>query len=159
MKSLNYLNWTLNNSQKQQTKKGNKTMPLMIHVTKADLLKGQMLPPGWKKAEVQAVYAKPSKDQESVNYWIVFAFLDDPDGRTIEHNFNSKALGISLQNFLAACKGMPLAEFMTAFPKSADIDLESTIGKQLHVKTKNEIFEGRPVNKIEDFASFDKVPF
>ena len=134
-------------------------MALLIHVTKADLMKNQVITPGWQKVEVQNVYPKMSKDNQSTNYWAVLVFMDDPDGRTIEHNFNSKALGISLQNFCAAVAGKTVVEFMASMPKTIDIDLESTIGKKLMVKIKNEIFEGRPVNKVEDFCPIDKVPF
>jgi hypothetical protein len=134
-------------------------MALQIHFTKAELLRGQALVPGWKKASVQNVWAKQSKDEESVNYWVEFLLTEDPDNRTVQHNFNSKALGISLQNFMAAIKGVPLNEFMANLPKEADIDLESTIGKPLHIKIDNEMFQGRPINKVKDFAPIDKVPF
>ena len=134
-------------------------MPLIIHTSKSDLMKGQIITPGWKECSVENAYAKQSKDGASVNYWITLAFVGDPDGRTLEHNFNSKALGISLQNFLAACAGKTVVEFMASLPKDVDFDLEQAIGKKLMVKTKNEIYEGRPTNKIEDFASLGKAPF
>ena len=134
-------------------------MALLIHVTKADLMKNQAITPGWKEAEVQEVYAKMSKDGQSTNYWVKLAFTEDADGRNIEHNFNSKALGISLQNYCAAILGKTVLEFMESMPKETTLDLESTVGKRLMVKIKNEIFEGRPVNKVEDFCPVGKVPF
>ena len=134
-------------------------MALLIHVTKADLMKSQIITPGWQKVEVESVYSKMSKDGQSTNYWAVLLFTDDPDGRTLEHNFNSKALGISLQNFCAAVAGKTVVDFMAGMPKAIDIDLESTVGKKLMVKVVNTIFDGRPVNKVEDFCPIDKVPF
>ena len=134
-------------------------MALLLHVTKADLMRSQVITPGWKKAEVESVYAKMSKDNQSTNYWVKLLLIDDPDGRTLEHNFNSKALGISLQNFCAAVAGQTVVEFMAAMPKETNIDLESTMGKKLMIKITNTIFEGRPQNKVEDFCPLDKIPF
>lgn len=136
-------------------------MSLLLNIPKGDLAKGIPISNGWAKFEITQAYAKPSKNQTdpSVNYIAVHKLIDDPNEREISHNFNSKALGM-MAPWIAALAGKTVQEILDSITSGTlTFDFESTIGKKVNAKVEQQIFEGRIISKLVDFASPDKVPF
>lgn len=134
-------------------------MGLMLNISKADLAKSIPIETGWKKFIIDTPYAKPSKDNQSVNYIVPHILADDPNGRVIEHNFNSKAIGM-IAPFLAGLSGKPLQEVLAGIKDSTiDIDLESFKGKTIMGKVEHQMYEGRIMSRITDWCPEGKVPF
>ena len=134
-------------------------MALMITIPKADLAKSIPLPEGWAEFEIVAAYAKPSKAGDSINYWASHKLVGDLNEREIDHCFSSKALGI-MNTWLAALAGKTIQEVLDGITSGAlTFDFESTIGKHVMGKVKQEPFEGRIISKIIDYATVGKVPF
>jgi len=134
---------------------------MKIAVTKADLLRGETINPGWYKAEIISFIAKAPKTGagESMNYVPTFK-LPDLDDRELPHTFNSKAIG-RMGPMIAAVKDMPLTEIIKGLESGAlEFDTDSAIGKKLYIHVVNETYEGRLVNKIDNFLSITStVPF
>lgn len=134
-------------------------MSLMISIPKGDLAKGIPITNGWAEFEITSAYAKPSKDGNSVNYIAVHKLVGDVNEREVLHNFNSKAIGM-IAPWIAALSGKTVQEILDSITTGTlSFDFESTIGKHLMAKVNQEIFEGRIVTKLSDFASMGKVPF
>jgi len=134
-------------------------MPLTISIPIADLAKSIPISEGWQKFEIVAAVARPSKDGNSVNYIVSHKLIDDPNERVIDHNFNSKTLGM-MNTWIAALLNKTVQEVLDSITSGTlTFDLENQIGKKVHGKVKQELFEGRILSKIQDWAAIDKVPF
>lgn len=134
-------------------------MPLTITIPKSDLAKGIPINDGWHKFTITAAIARPTKAGDSVNYVITHKLNDDINEREIDHNFSAKALGM-MAPWIAALANKTVQEVLDQITTgSLTLDLESTVGKQVNALVKQELFEGRIVCKLVNFASADKVPF
>lgn len=134
-------------------------MALNIAIPKGDLAKGIPISNGWAEFEVSAAFAKPSKAGDSVVYVAVHKLMNDPNEREISHNFSSKALGM-MAPWIAALKGVTVQEILDSITTgSLNFDFESTIGKHVMGKVEQQIYDGRIVSRIVDFAAVGKVPF
>ena len=126
---------------------------MKIELTKADLLKGSPIEPGWYGAEIVNYFPKPSKDGGSLNH-IFTLKLPKKDGTEIEHNFNSKAIGM-MAPFIAAIQEKPIKEIIDAMGNNTlAFDTDTVIGMKIQVKIKNEQFEGRLLNKVDGFLPY-----
>lgn len=135
-------------------------MSLNISIPKSDLAKGKLIADGWKIFIVSAVSArKGKKDPDSVTYVIEHKLENDPDERVIEHYFSSKALGM-MNTWIAALAHKTVQEVLDSITTGTlNFDLEQQVGKKLYGKVVQDLYEGRVVNKLADFAPDDKVPF
>lgn len=134
-------------------------MSLQISIPKADLAKGIPITNGWAEFEVTEAFAKPSKAGDSVLYIAVHKLLNDPNEREIPHNFSSKALGM-MAPWIAALKNVTVQEILDSITTGTLVfDFESTITKHVMGKVEQQLYEGRIVNKIVDFAPVGKIPF
>jgi hypothetical protein len=124
-------------------------MPV-IKVTAADIAKNKNIDAGWYSSQITAVSAwKPSKDKLSQNIEVNF-LIEESQGKEITRMYNSKAIGMIIPLFEAVLdREVPPGE-------AATLDTDDLILKQLDVKVVVEIYEGRPVNKIEGFLPYGK---
>lgn len=130
---------------------------MIINISKADAMKGQTIKPGWYKAEVIDFTAKTSKDGQSMNYTPILQ-LETPNQEVIDnHNFNSKAIGM-MTPYLAAINNKTLKEYIDTINGAVQTDTDTHKGKKLQVKVKNEVWEGRLLNRIEGFLPYDEAP-
>ena len=134
-------------------------MSLMLNIPKGDLAKGIPLSNGWAEFEITAAFAKPSKDGGSVNYIATHKVVGDINEREIDHNFNSKALGM-MAPWIGALSNKSVQEVLDIITSGTlTFDFETTVGKHVMGKVEQQIYEGRIVSKIVDFAPVGKVPF
>lgn len=136
-------------------------MPI-INISKSDLQGGEVIPPGWYKAEVISFKVKPPKSGgDSLNYeprFKIYAKGSNVDERELNHTFNSQAIG-RMAPFIAAVKEMPLKQIVDGLQgNTLQFDTDEAIGKKLQIKIKNEPYDGRMTNKIDDFAAYDAAP-
>ena len=132
---------------------------MKITITKADLLRGETINPGWYKAVIISFVAKPPKTGagESMNYVPTFK-LPDLDDRELPFTFNSKAIG-RMGPMIAAVRDKPLTEIVAQMESGAlDFDSDEAIGKQLYIHIVNEPYEGRLTNKIGSFLPITATP-
>lgn len=123
---------------------------MIIKLTKADLLKGQPIPPKWYEAEIKKIEHKASKDATSLNYVYTFSIPSANDAE-IDHYFNSKAPGM-MAPFIAAVLRKTLAEIIEGMESGTlDFDTDMPVGKKLMIDVRNEPYEGRLTNKIAAF--------
>ena len=133
---------------------------MIIKISKADLMKGKVLPPNWYRVSIVGADVRhPKQGQDSLNYCYTFRF-DTVDGYELEHIFNTKALGF-MAPFIAAVRNTNLAEIAASMNnETLEFDNEEPLGKVIQVKVTNEPWEGRLTNKIKDFLPANAtVPF
>ncbi len=134
-------------------------MGLTISISKSDLAKSIPVTEGWAEFQITAAYQKPSAKGDSVNYYFSHALIGDPNERTIEHMFNSKALGM-MNTWIAALKGCTVQEVLDSITTGTlSFDVDSVVGKHVMGNVKQELYEGRILSKIKDFATVGRVPF
>ena len=133
---------------------------MKITITKADMMKGQTIPPAWYKVEVTNFVIKPPKSGgDSLNYVPTLKF-ESLDGFTMDHTFNSQAIG-NMGPFIAAIQGKSVKTVLDEMKAGTlEFETDSAIGKKLQVKVKNEEYQGRLINKVDAFLPYDAtVPF
>jgi len=134
-------------------------MTLQITIPKSDMAKGIPIPEGWKKFALTEVFAKASKNGDSTNYIVVHKLVDDPNERTIEHNFNSKVIGL-MAPFIAALQQTTVQQILESMDSGElTFDLEEVKGNTVLGKVYHDVYQGRVISKIEEWAHPDKVPF
>jgi hypothetical protein len=133
-------------------------MSLIINIPKGDLAKGIPISEGWKLFSLTETFPKPSKDQGSINYYVHHKLIDDANERTIEHNFNSKALGM-MAPFIAALQNKTQQEVLDSM-ESGDLsfDLQQVVGQKILGKVEHSTYQGRIQSKIVDWAHPDNTP-
>ncbi len=134
-------------------------MSLRISIPKSDLAKGITIEAGWQPFTIGKPYPKTSKDQKSVNYVVPHILDNDINGRTVDHYFNSQALGM-MAPFIAALSNLTVKEVLEAMKTDTlEFDLEAIEGKKILGLVKHEEYQGRPQAKISNWADPSKVPF
>lgn len=140
-------------------------MPI-ISVSKRDFERSQPIPEGVYDAEIIAfTVGKPKSGADSMNYMPVFR-IEIPgkhkeDYPEIKHTFNSAAPGF-MTPFIAAKEGKTAKEIADDLgPGEAySLDTDAYIRVRMKVKIKNELYDGRLVNKIDAFYNInDEIPF
>jgi len=114
----------------------------ILKISKQDVLRQQTLEPNWYPATCTKIEMKVSKDKNSINAETTFTL--DCDGRDVKTYFNSKAMGMAIP-FIEAVTGQKLDA------EDIEFDTDKLIGKIVQVKLVHDQFEGRLVNKIEDY--------
>ena len=136
-------------------------MPI-INFSKADLTSGEIISPGWYKVEVISLITKPPKTGgDSLNYVPRFRIIDKSKPQyemELQHTFNTQALG-RMAPFLAALMEKSIKTITEELNgNSLMFNTDDAIGKKLQIYIKNEPYEGRLVNKVENFAAYDAAP-
>jgi hypothetical protein len=118
---------------------------MKFNITREDLLKGRPIPPTWYLAEVTEVTESEAKKDNSHNWNITLKIVEgDQKGVTLYQVFNEKGKGFAIR-FLEAIG------FKIDSEKGADIELERAIGRKVKVFVKNELYEGKMLNRIQDY--------
>lgn len=132
---------------------------LKITIPKADLAKGIPISQGIHLFTIKDAIARPSKDNQSINYVWILSLDNDVNGREIEHNFNSKAIGMMAPAIaaIANCTVQEILDKMTG--GTLEFDFGDTKGKKILGKIYHEDFKGRPMSKVSDWYNPEKVPF
>lgn len=111
-----------------------------------DLLRGNIIPPGWYKVRIESVGEKPSKDGGSTNYPVEATIIKEADtgdetlaGCPLEWMFNSKALGFA-RGFLESL-GVSLEA-------DRNYELNAAAGEVIEVYVENDQWQGRTVNRV-----------
>lgn len=120
-------------------------MPAMFNVSKQDLLRSKTVQPGWYPAVIKSVTQKAAKTDGSTNTIVTFNIQGGTyDGVPIDALFSEKAPGFA-SPLIAAILGRPLKA------EGEGVDLEFGVGKKIMIYVKNDIYQGRTVNKAEDY--------
>lgn len=117
----------------------------MIEISDKDILRSRLITPGWYRVRIDSVNEALSKAGDSTNFVVDATVLKGADGSeeyagcpTPYWNFNSKAPGFVV-GFLAS---------LGVDPKAGRYDLAKSVGKEIEIFIKNEMYEGRMVNKM-----------
>lgn len=123
-------------------------MPV-ISVTQKDLLRSKVIKPAWYRAKVERVGEQPAKTDGSTTYPVEAVITQDGDFKGVPLNwtFSEKAPGFAIK-FIEACGGK-------IGPEGGKFDLGKAAGKELKVYVDNELYEGRMVNRVKDYASLE----
>lgn len=123
-------------------------MPI-VEFSERDLLRGKVVEPAWYRVKIEEVDAEGtlSKDQKSTNYNVEATILFNGDngdttyaGIPIVWNFNSKAMGFSKGLFEAIGVEIKAGERYR---------LEAAAGREVDVYVKNDLYQGRTLNKVD----------
>jgi len=119
-------------------------MALRISLTREDVLAGKVVKPGWYNVQIKDVEPKPSKTDQSTNYWFTFIIQDEGPfkGVPIRKNFSEK--------WLAPMGGLISAVTGKQFD-GGEVDLEAMAGKTILIKTINKEYNGSMQNDIEAY--------
>jgi len=124
----------------------------IIKITANDILRGQPLDPDWYKARVADVNMKQSSKGDSTN--IVITFEIEKDGRTMDHYFNSKAMGFMVP-FLSVINGTAQIKAAAAARQDLQIDTSELVNKKLQIRLEMDTYQGNLKNKIVDFLPYE----
>lgn len=127
----------------------------VIKFTKADILRSQTLEAQWASFEVVG-FSDPVRNaaQDGVNYILTLRLIEknaDLDGKEFKRTFSSKAIGMMIP-FVAACRNVDINSIKDEF----DFDPEEVKGKKVDGKIAVDIYENRPVNKVEEYLPYKK---
>ena len=122
-------------------------MPIPFTITRDDLLRGKTIEPGWYKAIISKVLQEPAKTDGSTN--TVFEFKITQDGPfkdvPVRKSFSEKATGF-VRPLLEAC-GAAVSD------NGGNFDLEKGIGTELLIYIKNNMYNNRLTNSVEDYRA------
>lgn len=124
-----------------------------MRYTREDLLKGRAMEPGWYPCECTGHEETLSKEDKSTNWNFKLIVLDgtteqqsgkDVGGTPLYRLFNEKGMGFA-DKFIEVVTGHPPNE------EGGEFDPDEAKGKKMLVYVKNETYNGRLVNRVEDF--------
>lgn len=121
-------------------------MGMRFQVTPQDVKRSKTVRPGWYLATVTKVALEDSKDGQSKN--IVIDLLGnegDAEGVPFKTWVSEKAPGLAVP-IIKAFGGQVSEE------AGADFDFESIRGKSVRIEIVTDKYQGRPTNKINDWA-------
>ena len=123
-----------------------------FQITREDLLRGKTIAPGWYPLFIKAVEKGEAKTDGSLKVDVSFVvrgdspFKDVPVGRT----FSEKAPGFTVGFIEAVMKKKIDVD------KGGTFDLAMATGKMVWGYIKNEMYQNRLVNRVEDFRSYEE---
>jgi hypothetical protein len=123
-----------------------------FQITREDLLRGKVISPGWYVLFIKQVESGEAKTDGSMKVDVSFAiqspgaFLDVPVART----FSEKAPGFAISFIEAVLRKKIDPE------KGGSFDLTQSQGKKVWGYVKNEMYQNRLVNRVEDFRAYDE---
>jgi len=101
---------------------------------------------------------KASKDGQSINQRITLTVADGPfQGREITHNVNNKpgAAFFNANLFASASGFKDNSDLLEAGEEDVNLSLEALEGKQLGATIIEDVYEGKPQNKVKIFYPVD----
>jgi hypothetical protein len=139
---------------------------MLIKISREDVARsvkfGSLIPEGYSKFRIMEFEQKAAKGGDSVNWIYKFKRVEELDDELepeLIQYFNSKAIS-TLVPFIAALVNKTQKEVLNEM-SGADLEFDPSacIGKDLYIKVKHEIWEGKPRNSVADFSSLENVPF
>lgn len=129
-----------------------------INFSRGDLLAGQAITPAWYTGTIISDELKTENGR--VDNEIILDF-DDPalkaDERTVKHTFYNaidKGKGF-LVPYMASLLNKPIKDIVDGLEKGTtygfSIGEKKNVGKKIQFKLTNEMYQGRPQNRIETF--------
>lgn len=133
-----------------------------INFSKGDLLQGQAITPGWYKGTI--IKDEIKVENNRIDNAITLNFEDPTlaeDDRTIVHTFYNaidKGKGF-LVIYMSALLNKPVKELTEGLEKGQmygfSIGEGKNVGKKIQFKLTNEMFNGRPQNRVETFIPYE----
>lgn len=122
-----------------------------VEFTRTDILRGKVLEPGWYPMEVKSVTEEVSSKGDSTNYVVELEVLSPAHvvGTPLKVYFNEKAKGRMIP-FVNAC-GADVNDKTVSVEKPMAIDIDKCVNKKVQGYVKNETYDGRTINKVEDW--------
>lgn len=120
-------------------------MPLSFTITREDMLRSKVLEPGWYKMFIKNVTQEPAGTDGSTNTILDHVVVQDGPFKDVPVRrwFSEKAPGFAVP-LLIAC-GAKVGESGGTF------NMESCKGKTVMAYVENDMYQGRPTNKITDY--------
>ena len=123
-------------------------MPI-IQVGEADIKRQQLPRQGWHKCKLLEVKEEQNKNKDGMNYMFT---MEITEGVEVEKwcfvRASSKAIGIIAIPFFSALLDIPEDQF-----SPSDYDTDKLIGKECWVEVKDDVYDGKPQKRCENFAS------
>ena len=123
-----------------------------FEITREDLLRNRTIAPGWYAMLIRSVVKGEAKTDGSMKVDVGFVvtadgpFKDVPVSRT----FSEKAPGFTV-SFIEAVSKRKIDP-----DKGGTFDLAMAQGKKVWAYVKNEMYQNRLVNRVEDFRSYEE---
>src|SRR5688572_17132917 len=96
---------------------------MKITISKADMMRGQTIPPKWYKVEITNFVVKsPKSGGDSLNYVPTFK-IPELEDFSLDHTFNSKAIG-NMTPFIAAIQNKTIKQVLDE-TKTGKLDFET----------------------------------
>ena len=131
-------------------------MPV-IQFSKADVLRSRTMDAAWASFTISQIQG-PTKNaaQDGYNYVVFFTLKDwkanpELDGKEFKRTFSSKAMGMMIP-LVAAARNVDVNTIQDGF----NFDTDELLGKSVDGKISIDMFEGRPVNKVEEYLPYTK---
>ena len=126
-------------------------MPINFPVSKEDILRGKAVKPGVYTLLVKDIKEGPGKSDPSSNVVTISMIIESGpngdgsfNGVPVSHWLSEKAPGMAIP-FIEAVTGKKVPE------EGVNPDLEQCKGRKVKAFIKNEMYQGRPSNKIDGF--------
>lgn len=121
-------------------------------VTREDLLRGKTVAPGWYPLYIKSVEKGEAKTDGSMKADVAFVVLAEGPYKDIpvSRTFSEKAPGFTVPFIEAVAKKKVDPE------KGGTFDLAMAQGKKVWGYIKNELYQNRLVNRVEDFRPFEE---
>lgn len=132
-----------------------------LNFSKGDLLQGLPIAPAWYKG---SIIKEEMRTREGVLDYVITVDFDDPalkaDERTVEHTFfNAVGKGRGfLVPFMGALLNKNIKEIADALEKGQSFGFAfgegQNVGKKLQFQLINEPYQGRLLNKLQNFLPY-----
>jgi hypothetical protein len=126
-------------------------MPTNFPISSRDVLRSKAVKPGLYILNIDRVDQGPGKKDPTANTTTINMSIESgPGGDTafagvpIDHYLSEKAPGMAI-NFIEAVTGQKVPD------TGINPDLDSCVGRKVKAYIKNEMYQGRPTNKVEGF--------
>lgn len=130
-------------------------MPI-IKITEADIKRQQKPKQGWHRAKLIEAKEEPNKAKDGINYIFTMEITEGAEiGKWAQVRASNKAIGIICIPFFSA-----LLDVNEADLKPESFDTSKLAGKECWCYVKDDIYDGKPQKKCEQFAALSSdVPF
>lgn len=126
-------------------------------------MSSQPINPAWYKGEIIKKSEEIVGDKFNLSITLKF---EDPalaqDDRTIDHTFyNAMGKGMGfLVIFQAALASVPVQQLAEGVARGENLDFDSDtlVGKKIQFYVKNELYQGRQMNRVETFLPYTAEP-
>ena len=126
----------------------------MFNISEEDIKRGTQITQGWYPVLVKNHYEQPAKtDGSRLDYFEGVIVGGEFDGVPLQWQFSEKAPGFAIP-FLKAC-GAPIGVAGGPLEKGGSVDPKKCVGVTLKVFVKNELYQGRMLNKADQFLALD----